>query len=656
METERVKKRFCTLSDNNYGFRKGAGAGRGILNIRKGIHRSGDTGPSLALCGEGFAPRSPTIREDSAGNLLIGNSLSAGSTPRQLGDHLRNWSHTAPDRLFLAERRQGEWHGISYREARLRVDALSQGLIDLGLDDDRPLACIAENSVRYALLKLAAMQIGIAVQPISTAYAGVAADFRRLDAIMSVGNPAAVYVPSLVGVWPALEATAPRDCRIICDDIAREPIAAIEAARARQAAPPLDLAYLESVGAGDGVEQRYRAVTEYGVAKILMTSGSTGSPKGVIITQGTMAANGAAVDALWPFLRAKPPVLVDWLPWSHTFGTNFNLTQILRHGGTLYIDEGRPVPGRFDATLRNLASVKPTLLYNVPRGFDMLIDALESDGDFAAHLLEELDIIFYAGAALSPVSWRRLEKLALAVRGEAIPILSSLGSTETGPVATLSHWIADAPNSIGLPVPGTEIRLVPAGDKLEMRVRGPSVTPGYYRAPDATAAAFDELGFFRLGDAVRIGSDGISAGLEFDGRISENFKLLSGNWVNVGALRADIVDRIGSVVRDAVIAGHDRDEIRMLLIPGADAASLPATEVARRIADGLARHNRIDQASSRRVGGAMMLPVELSVDAGEITDKGYINQRAVLSNHAALVERLYAKTDDAGLIRPGAPT
>lgn len=625
------------------------------MNIRKGIHRSGDTGPSPALCSDRFAPRSPTIREDSAGNLLIGNALSAGPTPRQLGDHLRAWSHTAPDRLFLAERRQGDWHGVSYREARSRVDALSQGLIDLGLDDDRPLACIAENSVRYALLKLAAMQIGIAVQPISTAYAGVAADFRRLGAIMSVGNPAAVYVPSLEAAWPALEATAPRDCRIICDDITQEPPAIIEAARARQTAPPLDLASLESAGASEEVEQRYRAVTEDGVAKILMTSGSTGSPKGVVITQGTMAANGAAVDALWPFLRARPPVLVDWLPWSHTFGTNFNLTQILRHGGTLYIDEGRPVPGRFAATLRNLASVKPTLLYNVPRGFDMLIDALESDGDFAAHLLEELDIIFYAGAALSPVSWRRLEKLVLAARGEAIPILSSLGSTETGPVATLSHWVTDAPNSIGLPVPGTEIRLVPAGDKLEMRVRGPSVTPGYYRAPDATAAAFDELGFFRLGDAVRIRSGGISDGLEFDGRISENFKLLSGSWVNVGALRADIVDRIGSVVRDAVIAGHDRDEIRILLIPGVDAASLPATEVARRIADGLARHNRIDPASSRRIGGAMMLPVELSVDAGEITDKGYINQRAVLSNHTALVERLYAKADDAGLIRPGMP-
>ena len=625
------------------------------MNIREGIHRSGDTGPSLALCSERFAPRLPTIREDSAGNLLIGNALSAGSAPLQLGDHLRTWSHTAPDRLFLAERRQGEWHGVSYREARSRVDALSQGLIDLGLDDDRPLACVAENSVRYALLKLAAMQIGIAVQPISTAYAGVSADFRRLGAIMSVGNPAALYVPSLEAAWPALEATAPRDCRIICDDITQPPSAIIEAARARQTAPPLDLASLGSVGAGDATEQRYRAVTEHSVAKILMTSGSTGSPKGVIITQGTMAANGAAVDALWPFLRTRPPVLVDWLPWSHTFGTNFNLTQILRHGGTLYIDEGRPVSGRFDATLRNLASVKPTLLYNVPRGFDMLIDALESDGDFAAHLLEELDVIFYAGAALSPVSWRRLERLALAARGEAIPILSSLGSTETGPVATLSHWIADTPNSIGLPVPGTEIRLVPAGEKLEMRVRGPSVTPGYYRAPDATAAAFDELGFFRLGDAVRIGSGGIGDGLEFDGRISENFKLLSGSWVNVGALRADIVDRIGSVVRDAVIAGHDRDEIRILLIPGIDAASLPAVEVARRVADGLARHNCIDPASSRKVGGAMMLPVELSVDAGEITDKGYINQRAVLSNHAALVERLYSKTDDAGLIRPGAP-
>lgn len=596
-----------------------------------------------------FAERFPKLSQEASGALMLTCGHPPGAAEPHMGHHLRRWAASTPDRTFLAERgADGRWEVTTYEEARRSVDRLSQGLIELGLAAHRPVAFLADNSVRYALLKAAAMQVGITVMPISVAYARADGDQQRLRSILALGQPGAVYVPSLSAAARAIEGCVPSDATLICDSLESEGSQIREALTGHRL---LDFARLGEAEPGAEVERRFAAVGPASVAKLLMTSGSTGMPKAVIVTEGMIAANGAGVDALWPFLRERPPVIVDWLPWSHTFGTNFNLTLVLRHGGALYIDEGKPVPGLFDASLRNLASVQPTLLVNVPRGFEMLATALEAEDALAQQVLGSLDAIFYAGAALTPAVWGRLEALCTASVGRRVPILSSLGSTETGPVATLTHWCADTPNSIGLPLPGTEIRLVPADDKIEMRVRGPSVTPGYWRAPEATAAAFDEQGFFRLGDAVRAVGGDVANGLMFDGRLSENFKLQSGTWVDVGGLRAMVLDRLRPHVRDLVVAGHDRDAIRLILIlerPGEPWDTRLTAEIAAR----LAAHNAENPRSSRRIAGAVRITVPLSIDTGEITDKGYVNQRAVLSNHADLVERLY---DDRNpdVVRPG---
>jgi feruloyl-CoA synthase len=383
-------------------------------------------------------------------------------------------------------------------------------------------------------------------------------------------------------------------------------------------------------------------------------------PKGVINTQRMLCSNGKAVDLVWPFLAKRPPVIVDWLPWSHTFGTNFNFSQVLRHGGAMYIDAGKPMPGRIETTLTNLRDIRPTLLYNVPRGFDALLPHVESDDDFAAHLFGDLDAIFYAGAALPQNIWDRLEAVAVRVRGRRVPILSALGSTETAPVATLGHWASDVANTIGLPVPGTEIKLVPAGGKLEIRVRGPNITPGYFRAPALTAKAFDEEGFFRLGDAVKlVDPKRPERGLLFDGRVSENFKLMSGTWVAAGNVRLAAIAAGAPIIQDAVVAGHDRQEIGLLIFPNpagcrAVAKNAPADmpfedlirrpEVRNHLLAGFARHNAQYPGGSTRIARALLMTEPPSVDGNEITDKGYINQRGVLDRRAALVERLF--TDD----------
>jgi feruloyl-CoA synthase len=379
-------------------------------------------------------------------------------------------------------------------------------------------------------------------------------------------------------------------------------------------------------------------------------------PKGVINTQRMLCANGIAIDQVWPFLSSERfPVLVDWLPWNHTFGTNFNFNQILRHGGTMWIDAGKPVPGKIDTTIENMHEIQPTLLYNVPRGFDALLPALEQDLSFAKHVFEKLEIIFYAGSALPPHLWQRLDQLAIRARGERIPILSALGSTETAPVATLCHWPAADIGGIGLPVPGVTIKLVPEGQKLEIRVKGPSVTPGYFRQPELTDKAFDDEGFFKLGDAVKfVDTERPLAGLQFDGRVSENFKLSSGTWVHVGELRIAAISAAAPVIQDAVVTGHDRDELGLLVFLNLDGCreicgtirigpenmNYPAA-LYRHIRNAFVEFNCQNTGSSRRIARVLLMTEAPSIDGNEITDKGYINQRAVLERRAGLVARLY---------------
>jgi feruloyl-CoA synthase len=402
------------------------------------------------------------------------------------------------------------------------------------------------------------------------------------------------------------------------------------------------------------------------VAKILFTSGSTGQPKGVINTQRMLCANQESIVAAWPFLAARPPVIVDWLPWNHTFGANHNFNMMLRHGGTLYIDEGKPVPALIGRTVANLREVSPTVYFNVPRGYAALLDHLETDEALQQKFFARLDMLFYAAAALPQSLWDRLEALGLKVRGKKVPFVSSWGLTETSPLVTMVHFPILRPGNIGVPAPGNSVRLVPDGDKLEIRVKGPNVTPGYFKSPELTAKAFDEQGWLKTGDAVRFADAADPAqGLLFDGRTAENFKLTSGTWVNVGMLRPAAIAAGAPVIEDAVVTGHDRDEIGLLIFPslaglrglcpdlGADAklddmVGRPAVREA--LAAGLARHNAVAQGSSMRIARCLLLTEPPGIDANEITDKGYLNQRAVLTRRAALVERLHADSPPAEVI------
>jgi feruloyl-CoA synthase len=379
-----------------------------------------------------------------------------------------------------------------------------------------------------------------------------------------------------------------------------------------------------------------------------------------------MSANQQMIARCWPFLTRRPPVFVDWLPWNHTFGGNHNFNMVLRHGGTLYIDEGKPVPGLVERTVANLREISPTAYFNVPRGFAMLLDHLERDEALARRFFAELDIVFYAGAALPQSLWQRIESLSERTRGTRVPLISSWGLTETAPAVTMVHFPIDRAGIVGVPAPGCELKFAPVAGKHELRVRGPNVTPGYWRRPDLTAAAFDEDGFYRTGDAGRLlDEDDPSRGVVFDGRIAENFKLSSGTWVNVGQLRVAAIAAGAPVIEDVVVAGHDRDAIALLVFPSlagcrslcphlpADAplAALVAERAVREaLAAGLERHNLAAGGSSHRVARVLLMSEPPSIDANEITDKGYLNQRAVLDRRATLVDRLYAETPDEAVI------
>jgi len=517
---------------------------------------------------------------------------------RCLGDFVVRWA--SEDRLFLAERAGEGWRRITYRDALARVRSLGQLLLDRGLGATRPLAILSGNSIDHALLALAAMHVGVPVAPISTAYSLQSKDhgkLRMLGAVLGAG-----------AVWADSDAYAPA-------------IAALGVPRLELAAPAATAA----------VDRAFAAITPDTVAKILFTSGSTGVPKGVVNTHRMLCANQAALAAGWSFLADRPPVLVDWLPWSHTFGGNHNFNLVLAHGGAMYIDAGKPAPGAFSETLRNLREVAGTLYFNVPRGFDMLVDALERDAELRRTMFRELDLVFYAAAALSPATWARLVALA-----PDVPLVSAWGSTETSPLATQVHFAIDRAGVIGLPVPGHELAFAPVGDKHELRVRGPSVTPGYWRAGGAIEPApQDELGFYPMGDAGVLADHARpDRGVIFDGRTAENFKLSSGTWVHVGAVRISLVAACSPDVADAVICGHDREEVGALLF------AAPGRVIDRAaIADALARTGTT---SSTQVRRALVLDEPPAIDAGEITDKGYLNQRAILDRRAADVAALYA--------------
>jgi feruloyl-CoA synthase len=571
-----------------------------------------------------FAPARVEVEKRADGTTLLRSPRALGPYARCVTEWLVQWSERAPDRVFLAERSGNSWRKLSYREAYGAVRRIGQALLDRGLGKERPVAILSDNSVDHALLALGAMHVGVPVAPVSPAYSLMSKDFGKLKYIFELIRPGLVYVSDPAKFAPALAAVG---------------------------ATPTPVAKLLETNPGSTLEREHAALAPDSVAKILFTSGSTGLPKGVVNTQRMLCSNQQMLAQGWPFVEERPPVIVDWLPWSHTFGGNHNFDMVLRNGGTLYVDGGKPMPGLVETTVRNLKEVSPTMYFNVPRGFDLLLPYLESDAELRRSFFRDLDLVFYAGAALPQNLWERIEKLALSEKGGRLAMLSAWGSTETAPLAMQVHFHIGRAGVIGLPVAGCELKLVPSGGKLEVRVRGPNVTPGYYKRDDLTRAAFDEEGFYRIGDAVKLADPQDPAkGIVFDGRIAEDFKLTTGTWVHTGAVRVKLIAAGNPLIQDAVITGHDRDEVGALVfLNPAVAKDLAADAVRAQIAGALRALAAEGAGSSMYPARALVMTEPPSIDANEITDKGYMNQRAVLERRAALVEKLY--TDAAEVIR-----
>ena len=594
-----------------------------------------------------LAPAAVETEKLPGGGWRLWNPNPLHPYPEHLIACLGRWAADASDRVFLAQRDSddgGGWRELTFGDAARLSANIAQALIDRGHGPDRPLAILSDNSIEFGLVQLGAMHVGIPVLPISSAYSLMSSDHEKLRGVIAHHDPSVVYIDDAAPFARALASLDGMRFELVTD-------IATEGAEC--------LADWIAVEATGEIARRVADINPDTIAKILLTSGSTGQPKGVINTHRMMCANQAMTAQTWLFLAERPPVIIDWLPWNHTFGGNFCFNLALYAGGTFYIDEGRPAPGRFQTTLDNLRGVSPTLYLNVPRGFDVLVPELEADAALRDKLFHDLDALFFAGAALPQSTRERLEALSVAARGVRLPILTSLGATETGPASTYISWDSPVWGNIGVPLPGTEMKVIPNGDKLEARFKGPHVTPGYYKEPELTAKAFDEDGFFAIGDAVKFLDVHDSAkGLIFDGRVAENFKLLSGTWVAAGTLRLAAISAAAPVIQDAVITGQDRDEVGLLvfpspagcrmLCPGAPEDEplqrlIVRPEIAARLAEGLAEHNRANPGGSTRITRVLMMTEPAAIDAGEITDKGYINQRAVLARRADLVERLYAE-------------
>ena len=579
--------------------------------------------------------------------VVLRSAEPLGEYPVTVAHSLREHAGAAPDHPLIAERGPaGGWRVRTYGAAVAAANSIGQALLDLGLGPERPLMILSGNSVSHLLMTLGAMTAGIPVAPVSVAYSLQSHDHARVRAIAELIDPGAVFAEDAGPFGPALDSL--------------RTVHAIVAGGSRAGASRL--ADLLATEPGAAVAAAFAALRPDAVAKVLFTSGSTGTPKGVLNTHRMLAANQQMIRQVWPFLTAERPVIVDWLPWSHTFGGNHNMNMVLTSGGSLYVDAGRPAPGMFAQTIANLADVPPTIYFNVPAGYAQLVPVLEGDPAFAARFFSRLRLMFNAAAALPEALRDRLGAAAMRTTGQPIPVTGSWGATETAPAVTSAHFdYADA-RCVGVPLPGAEVKLVPAEDAYEIRVKGPNVTPGYFRRPDLTAEVFDEDGFYRTGDAVGFADPAdLNAGLVFRGRIAEDFKLETGTFVRVGAVRTALLSAV-SVLADAVLAGENRDyvsalawlnaaEARKLLgaDPRPDGDLIVDEDLRKHLTRALAGHN--DSAgSSARVERLLIMAHPASLDAGEITDKGYVNQRKVLARRAELAEMLYAEPAPAGVI------
>jgi len=595
-----------------------------------------------------FARQHVAMQERADGSLLLRSVEPLLDYPVTIVHSVRAWAAAGPDHLLVAERgADGSWCTCSYGEAVAAAEAIGQGLLEQGLGPDRPLLVLSGNSISHLLVMLGGMTAGVPVAPVSMAYSLQSRDHARIRAIAELIGPGAVFAEDAEAFGPALDALSK--------------IPAIVSSGSRDGA--LRLADLKAGTPGRLVADAFAALAGDSVAKILFTSGSTGWPKGVLNTHRMLASDQQMLRQAWPFLAAERPVIVDWLPWSHTFGGNHNVGMMLTAGGTIYIDAGRPLAGVFEQSVENLADVAPTIYFNVPAGYAQLVPALEADPEFARHFFSRLRLLFNAAAALPANLRDRLDDLTAKMSERAIPVTGSWGTTETAPAVLMANFDFTDARCVGTPMPGTEVKLAPAEeDAYEVRVKGPNVTPGYFGRPDLTAAAFDDEGFYCSGDAATFADPADpDAGLVFRGRIAEDFKLITGTFIRVGAVRNALLSA-APVLADAVIAGENRERVSALAwLNPVEARTLLGMDVP---TDGelvgheilqdmlghvLAVHNE-SVGSAARIERLLLLGRPADLESGEITDKGYINQRQVLKNRAPLLDLLYTEPPPAGVI------
>ena len=602
-----------------------------------------------------ITPIETTIRHGSNGAVYLASPQALGPFPDRITDRLEHWAREAPSRVFLAQRDlAGGWRTLTYADAFAKVGRISQSLLNRRLSRERPILILSGNGIDHALLALAAMHVGVPYAPIAPAYSLQARDYATLQQIFERLHPGLVFAAEGGAFERALSQVLPSGVELVVSTSSPATIAAT---------PFSELLAPSETGA---VNEAHRLVGPDTIAKILFTSGSTGNPKGVINTQRMLCSNQEMIRTVMAFLADEPPTLCCWLPWNHTAGGNHNFGIVLYNGGTFYIDEGKPTPGLFDVTLRNLREIPATAHFTVPRTYEMLLPHLRSDAVLRETFFKKLQLYFYAAAGLGQRFWDELRDLAIDACGEELLIVTGFGATETAPFALTTGGYGAVSGMIGLPCPGMELKLTPAGTKKEARVRGPNITPGYWGDEAMTQAAFDEEGFYKFGDAMDfVDPADPNKGLMFNGRLAEDFKLSTGTWVSVGPLRSKILMQAAGLAQDVVIAGHDREFAAAMVFPnlarcrelaGITSPDASTSEVVRHPAviarfqsvfDELARHAT---GSSTFVARAVLLEVPPSLDAREITDKGSINQKAVLRNRAALVDDLYATPPPAHVI------
>lgn len=585
------------------------------------------------------------------GTYVIWRKDPLGAYPTKLNERFVHWATVAPERVWMAERAGDGWRELTYGQALSDIRHIAQTLIDMDLGPERPVVILSDNSIAHALLALAAQHVGIPSAAISPSYATLSSDYDKLSSIAAQVTPGLVFVPDGNRFRDAVDQAFGPDVTMVALKNVPE-----------DRANTLSFEALWAKEATSAVEEAFDAVGADTVAKFLFTSGTTGSPKAVIQTQRMLCANQEMVANCYAFLREEPPVIVDWGPWNHTASGNKVFNLVIYNGGTFYIDDGKPTPALIERTIANLREISPTWYFNVPAGYEMLLRTMQADEALRARFFKKLKLLMYAGAGMAQHTWNALNRLAIETVGEPVPLGTGLGSTETGPFSIYCTDPQDAPGNIGVPAPGITLKLVPFEDKFELRLKGPNVTPGYWRSPELTSQAFDEEGFYKIGDAVRFAQEGDPRhGFYFEGRTAENFKLRTGTWVAVGKLRERLVDSFGGLIRDAVITGENREALGALVVPFlpalreivgqaasqmSDEAVMDHPAVKEALAGKLAADQRRATGSATRITRLLVIREPLRLDKGEITDKGSLNQRAVLSQRRQLVEDLYAGSAD----------